>query len=206
LTRCRRTHRLVARLAVLALLGGCGLSEDGGPQAIAPENLPPELLDPNPVSSTTLPESPGTTGVAVFFLMRDGDGERLVKVERQVANATEPGDRIGALFSQPTSAEAARGLTTRIPADTVLVDVPVVDDEANELVVDLSNEFTSSIEGEELAKAFAQIVYTMTAMDGVRQVRFLVDGTEIRAPDAEGVEKEGAVRRFDYAALAPVAR
>lgn len=203
MTRHRPARRLLARLAVLALLGGCGLSENGEPQAIAPENLPPGLLDPNPVSSTTLPQSPGTTTVAVYFLMRDGDGERLVKVEREVANATEPGDRIGALFSQPTSTEAEEGLTTRIPADTVLVDVPVVDDEANELVVDLSNEFTSSIEGEELAKAFAQIVYTVTAIDGVRQVRFLVDGKEIRAPDAEGVEKEGAVTRADYAALAP---
>lgn len=201
MTGHRRGPWLLALLAVLALLGGCGLSEHGEPQAIAPENLPPGLLEPNPVSSTTLPQSPGTTTVIVYFLVRDGDGERLARVEREVANATEPGNRIGALFSQPPT-EAEEGLTTSIPADTVLVDVPVVDDEANELVVDLSNELFS-IQGVGLAKAFAQIVYTVTEVDGVRQVRFLVDGRPYRAPDAEGVEKEGAVTRLDYAALAP---
>lgn len=202
MTRHRPARRLLALVALFALLGGCGLSEDGEPHAIAPENLPPGLLDPNPVSSTTLPESAGTTTVVIYFLVRDGDDERLAKVEREVVNATEPGDRIGALFSQPTPTEAEEGLTTSIPADTVLVDVPILDDEANELVVNLSNELFS-IKGVELARAFAQIVYTVTEINGVGQVRFLVDGEEIRAPDAEGVEKEGAVTRADYAALAP---
>ena len=95
-----------------------------------------------------------------------------------------------ALLAQPTEEEAADGITTTIPADTTLRAVPVLNEETGELVIDLSSEFLS-IEGPELAKAFAQIVWTVTEVDGVRQVRFLVDGEEIRAQDAEGAEKDG---------------
>jgi spore germination protein GerM len=80
--------------------------------------------------------------------------------------------------------------------------VPVLDAEDSELVVDLSSEFLS-IEGPELPKAFAQIVWTVSELDGVRQVRFLVEGEEIRAQNADGAEQEGAVTRADYIALAP---
>jgi spore germination protein GerM len=193
---------VLAALALAGLVGGCGLSEDGGPQAIAPENLPPDLLNPNPNSSTTLPGSPNTTSVTVYFIERIGDRDHLAAAEREVADARLPGGRLEALFSQPTAAEGDKGLTTSIPADTVLLDV-TFDDAAKELDVNLSNEIFS-IQGEELAKAFAQIVWTVTEPDDVARVRFLVDGTAIRAPDAEGVEQDGAVNRLDYAALAPV--
>jgi len=112
------------------------------------------------------------------------------------------GDRIVALLSQPSETEASDGLTTSIPADTTLRAEPVLDEEASELVIDLSSEFLS-IEGPELPKAFAQIVWTVSEMPGVRQVRFLVDGEEIRAQNAAGAEQEGAVTRADYIALAP---
>jgi len=190
---------VLALMSLLALLGACGLSEDGSPQAIAPENLPPDLLDPNPGTSTTLPESPGTSSVSVYFLEQVGGQDRLAEVRREVANPSDPGDRLDALFSQPTEA----GLTTSIPADTRLRAVPVLDADAGELTVDLSSEFLS-IEGPELAKAFAQIVWTVSELDEVDQVRFLVDGEEIRAQDADGVEQEGAVTRGDYNALAPL--
>lgn len=193
---------LCALVPLLALAGGCGLSEDAGPQPIAPENLPPDLLDPDAGSSTTLPPSSGTDSVSVYFLEAVGDEVRLAEVQRQVADGADPGDRLVALLAQPTEAEADQGLTTSIPADTTLRAVPVLDEEASELVVDLSSEFLS-IEGPELPKAFAQIVWTVSELDGVRQVRFLVEGEEIRAQNADGAEQEGAVTRADYIALAP---
>jgi spore germination protein GerM len=69
-------------------------------------------------------------------------------------------------------------------------------------VLDLSSEFLS-IEGPELPKAFAQIVWTVTDLDTVRQVRFLVDGKPIRAQDADGAEQNGAVSRSNYTSLQP---
>jgi spore germination protein GerM len=193
---------LLALLAVLALVGACGLSEDDGPQAIAPENVPRDLLDPNPEASTTPPAGPGTL-VSMFLLEEVRDQVRLVEVQRKVTDPADPGDRLVALFAQPTDQEADAGLVTSIPAETRLRAMPVLNEETSELVLDLSSEFLS-IEGPELPKAFAQIVWTVTLLDGVREVRFLVDGEEIRAQDADGAEQEGAVDRSHYRALAPV--
>jgi len=195
-------RRMVASLAALALLGGCGLSEDDGPQAIPLENLPPDLLDPTPGASTTLPES-GTTPVTVFFLERVGDRDRLVEVERRVREPNQPGPRINALLDEPTPAEAEEGITTSIPADTTLINVED-GEQPTELIVNLSSEIFD-VEGEALAKAFAQIVWTVTRPDagGYRSVRFFVDGEASTVLDADGVEKDGPVTRQDYSALAP---
>lgn len=198
----RTSLALLVVLAVVTITGGCGLSENSTPQAIAPENLPPDLLNPNPGSSTTLPESPATTSIRVYFIRRVGDRDHLAPVERQVTSPTLPGDRIAALLSQPTALESQQGLTSSIPANTVLLNASV-DDHNHELVVNLSKELFS-IQGEELAKAFAQIVWTVSELDNIRQVRFLVNGVAFRAPDAAGVEQDGAVTTSDYAVLAPL--
>ncbi len=201
--RARRSTVGAAVLVVAIALAGCGLSANREPQAIAPENLPPDLLDPNPGSSTTLPPSAGTTSVDVYFLAADGDGERLSPVPREVRDLSMPGQRLTALFSQPSEEEITAGLITSIPADTTVIDIERTGIDGIEAVVELSNDLFS-IEGEELAKAFAQIVWTVTEPGGgIRQVRFIVDGVEIRAPDARGNPLEGAVSRVDYAALSP---
>jgi spore germination protein GerM len=197
------TRRLLAGLlALLALLGACGLTEDDGPKAIAPENLPPNLLDPNPGTSTTIAEPTGTDATSVYFLEEDRGEVRLVEAQRKVADQADPGDRLAALFAQPSEEEAAEGIATSIPADTTLRAIPVLNESTSELVLDLSSEFLS-IEGPELPKAFAQIVWTVTDLDTVRQVRFLVDGKPIRAQDADGAEQDGAVSRSNYTSLQP---
>lgn len=201
MTRHRRSPSVGLVAILLALVGGCGLSANDEPQIIAAENLPPGLLDPNPGSSTTLADSPTTSSVTVFFLGRDGEDERLIGVKRDVANSDSPGDRLSALFSQPpTASEDEEGITTALPADLVLLEPPTVDAEAREVSVNLSSEL-SPIQGAELSKAFAQIVFTVTELDEVSQVRFFVDGEPIPVQDAEGVEKTGAVSRADYRAL-----
>ncbi len=199
-----RSWRVVAAaLAAVTLAGACGIAEDDEPRSIAPENVPPELLDPNPATSTTLSVSTGTSAITVYLMERVGDSERLAPVERRVNDPRRPGDRIAALFAPTTEDEADEGLTSRIPPATVLLSVVEGADDS-ELVVDLSRELFS-IQGEALAKAFAQIVWTVTERDGggYRNVRFLVEGEPTFVLDASGVEKEGAVTRADYAALAP---
>jgi spore germination protein GerM len=202
-TRWRLLSRLLWCLALLGVLvaaTGCGLAADDEPRAIDSEDVPPDLLDPNPPTSTTLIDE-STTTVTVYLLVRSGTATRLAAVTREVADARHAGDRIDALLEPTSAEEQQRGLISSIPSDTVLLDAELVEAD-KELVVNLSGALFD-VEGEELANAFAQLVWSVTELNDVRQVRFRVDGQEYRAPDAEGIEQEGAVTRADYAALAP---
>ena len=190
---------LLTLLAVLVVASGCGLSEDGGPRAIAADDLPPDLLDVGEATTTTVEGA--TTPVTVYLIRREGDETRLQGVEREVPDATRPGARLDALLQPITSDEQALGLTSSIPTDTAVLGADLTG-ESQELVIDLT-EALFDVEGTELALAFAQIVYTVTEMEGVRRVRFRVDGEPRRALDAEGIEQDGAVTTADYLAFAP---
>jgi spore germination protein GerM len=197
----------VRRLAIALLLGSlvlasCGLSENDHPEAIPPENVPPGLLDADPSTTTTGMASGEGSTVTVYLVERSEDGTKLTGVHRMVANSSNPGDRITALLSQPTEEETARGLTTAIPADTVLLHSAVEEDDQRILDIDVSSELFD-VQGEELATAFAQFVWTVSQLSSVREVRFLVDGEPINAQDAEGVEQDGPVSTADYVDLAP---
>ncbi len=199
--RSRALRWLALVIGALLLVAGCGVEANDAPQAIAPENLPPGLLDPNPSSSTSEPGPGPTEAVPVYLLARDGETTRLAAVEREVTDPEAAGQRLTALLTAPSEAELAQGLNTSIPTDTVLLRVEF-NDRSEELTVDLSDELFA-IQGAELANAFAQIVFTALELDGVRQVRFLVEGEPIQAPDAQGRPVEGAVTRANYASLAP---
>lgn len=186
---------------VVVALAGCGLSADSQPNPIAAEDLPADLLDPNPPASTTLPDSAATIPVTVYLVKSEGDATRLVPVEREVVDASRARDRIDAVLVPTSAEEQALGLVSSVPTDTVLLDTSLVPEES-ELVVNLSNAIFD-VQGKELAKAFAQLVWTVTELPTVRQVRFRVDGRAYRAPNAEGIEQDGAVTRGDYNAFTP---
>ena len=197
----RTRTRLAAAMVVLAALAGCGLSDDAEPRVIAAGDLPTELADPTSATSTTLGQSPNTDSVLVYYLVQADGVVRLVPVPREVKDSTRPRDRLAALLVPPTPAEQADGILTSIPTDTVLLDTELVEED-QELVVDLSRSLFD-IQGQELRNAFAQLVWTATDIEGVRRVRFLVDGQEYRVPDEDGIEQPGAVSRSDYVTLAP---
>jgi len=194
----RRLEAVVA-LAVVVGVAACGLSENSEPRVIAASDLPSELVDPSPSSSTTAAPSPTTSQIAVYHLVQQDGVPRLIAVAREVEDPSRPRERLAALLLPPTAEEQAAGILTSIPADTVLLNTQLIEDE---LVVDLSRSLFD-VQGEELRNAFAQMVWTATELENVVRVRFLVDGEELRAPDAAGVEQPGAVRRSDYRALAP---
>ncbi|MFP5254308.1 MAG: GerMN domain-containing protein [Acidimicrobiia bacterium] len=198
MTGARRA--LAVLLAAMIGLAGCGVTADGEPELIAGDEIPDELLDPNPTTSTTRPGA--TAAVTVYLLQRTGSTTQLVPVVREVEDPSRPGERIEALLQPTTEEEKARGLTSSIPADTVLLGTPSLDVERQELTLDFSEELFS-VEGTELAQAFGQIVWTVTELEGVRRVLFLVEGEPQRAPDADGVEQDGAVSTADYWSLRP---
>ena len=193
-------RRLVLVLvAGLLLVAGCGLSENSKPRVIAAADVPEELIDPNPATTTTVVPSPTTTVVSVYYVIQQDGQTRLVARPREVADASRAADRLAALLLPPTPDELAAGILTSIPADTVVIDTDLVGDE---LVVGLSASLFD-VQGEELRNAFAQLVWTATELDTVRRVRFRVDGQDVNAPDANGIEQSRPVQRGDYVLLAP---
>lgn len=190
-----------ALLALGVLLGACGVSANDEPHDIAASDLPPDLVASTTTPTITNSQSPTTTPVTIYYLVLQDGVTRLRGVTRDVEDADRPRARIAALLAPPTPEEQAAGLLTSIPVDTILLDSELVEAD-DELVVDLSRSLFD-VQGEELRNAFAQIVWTATELEGVRRVRFLVDGEEFRAPDAAGIEQPGAVTRLDYSAIAP---
>ena len=188
-------------VALLVGVAACGLSENENPRIIAADDIPEGLVDEAPSSSTTITDTPSTATINVYYLVLQDGATRLVAVPRDVTDPARAKDRLEALLAPPTPEEQTAGITTSIPAGTTLLGTELIEAD-RELVVDLSRSLFD-IQGEELRNAFAQLVWTITQLDGVRQVRFLVDGEEYRVPDEDGIEQPGAVRQADYEKLSP---
>lgn len=199
--RLRRALAAVAALGLLLGVTGCGLRANDTPHDIAAEDLPPDLGGAAPTTTAPTSQSPTTAAVTIYYLVQQDGVTKLHGVSRNVADASRARDRLSALLAPPTPDEQASGILTSIPATTLLVDSQLVEAD-DELIVDLSRSLFD-VQGQELRNAFAQIVWTATELDGVRRVRFLVDGEEFRAPDENGIEQPGAVTRSNYDTLRP---
>lgn len=194
----RRSRRAVALLAAACLVvGGCGIRPDGEPRDLAADDVPYGLLDEAPPA----PRAPnptvagGSADVAVYFVL----GDALSPATRSVARPATPGRVVAALLEGPTDPETASGLRSAIdPATRVTVSSP-----SPELaVVDLSADFVAAPSAEQRL-AIAQIVYTVTAIQGVRGVRFRIGGGPVDVPLPDGTSTSEPVSRDAFPSLAP---
>lgn len=186
-----RTTLLATILLLGGLLGACGIPTESSPRA---------LNDPN-TTTTAPPAVAGSAASAVLYLSRGPADDQLEAVERGLESAPTPTTVLEALLMAPNEAEAARQLTTLIPADTTLVAADL-DEQADLLTVEFSEEQWQSLQGDTATGAYAQVVLTVTRLDGVASVQFVLDGEIIRAPTSEGRVKE-VVSASDYRALDP---
>lgn len=195
-----RTVMAVVSVAVLAA-AGCGLAEDGSPEALAVDNVPYDLLDPDPPPATIAPATAGSEAVPVYFVQQTDRTTRLVPAEREVSDPSSLRERLQALIEQPpTSDEVDDGITTLVPSETVLIDVIAIPG-TGEAVIDLSREFFELSQGEGQRGAYAQITCTATETPGVDRVSYAIEGEPVAALVADGTTKEGPVScRPDYLA------
>jgi hypothetical protein len=177
--RGRRACVAVVVLAVGLLVVGCGLPTDHRPRLIDPEQIP-DLLSPNNGPSTTQ-AAPGAP-VAQLFYVREGG---LVGVNRRVNEGVEPAAVLRLLLTPLTSTEKAQGYTTLIPPRTRLLKAVLGRDQI--LTIDLSKEI-NSIGGQNAKTAYAQLVFTATALDGVQAVRFATEGSPVAVPTDSGTQ------------------
>ena len=185
----RRARRAGALALVLALVGlaACGVPTESKARAIASDQ---EISD---VTTPTTPSGPTARSVELYLV----DNDRLSPVDRPVEQAPDVTVAVTQLLSGATAADKARGLVSAIPPETSALSVRVAN---GVLTLDLSEQFKPV--GDTYLKACAQIVFTVTAIEGITSVRFLVEGDPINPPTVDDGNLAEVSRR-NYRTLAP---
>ena len=207
------TKLLVLVLGLALVATSCGIPLDSEPELITNDQLP-AALQPGTSTTTTLP--PQLTEEVTIYLVDPGDGEpRLRSVIRQVPVVDSGADLetliLEQLLTGPTSEEQLEGnLTTFVvpTSDEPISILGLSRAEDGQLVVTLSE--TPALEGEDRTVAFAQMVFTLTEVEGIDTIRFLVrneEGVDQDIPvktDTDEGDVERPVSRDDYSTLVPV--
>jgi spore germination protein GerM len=178
-------------LAVLAL-GACGVPDDSRPRVIGQEEA---AVDLSP--STTEVETEGDDTVHLFFIDRSGATPVLFRVNQQVTSAT-PMNALNLLLQGPPE-----GLSSSIPPGTTIRGTSLPED--GTLTIDLADTEGGLLDvgGDLQTEAFAQIVWTVTRIGGVRAVRFVSGDEPVQVPRVGAEPTTEPVDRDDYASLAP---
>lgn len=192
----RRGPALVV-VSVALGVAACGVPLDDTPRELAVESVPYGLLE---TSTTSIPEPrslPTFRPTTVY--LRDNEGH-LVQVRRELPGEQTVENAVLSLLTEPTESEGASGLGTAISSTTVLRGVS--GPEAGLVTIDLSSEI-SDVSPQSVRLALAQIVYTATAVPGVDQVLFQVDGEARQVPNAAGESTAEPLTRADYREFLP---
>jgi germination protein M len=176
-------------LAASFLAAGCG-----GGEAQSAGDVPS-------AESTTEPE-PGEVKDYRVWLTR---GEHLFAVLRE--HRAVPDLPVGEvmlavqrLLEGPTEAERRAGMSSAIPAGTRFLGLDI---DGTTATVDLSSEYESGGGSASMFARLAQVVYTLTEFDTVRDVRFMLDGEQVDVFSGEGIVLEEPVGRRQYSELLP---
>lgn len=183
--RRTRTHTracaLMCALLMLLMVPGCSCTpaaEEPSPVA-TPEPAPEPEVVPTPET--------GEREVLVFFMSSSGVSPvgRTIEVEL-AADALPPNDApttleplVRALLEGPSASESDRGLTTPVPAGTILNEVSVAGGTAT---VDLSAEFGQGSTARSTLERTALIVFALTQFAEIERVEFELDGERLESP------------------------
>lgn len=173
-------------VCVLLVATGCGVPTDDEPRALNPNEAPFQIFD----SAAPSPEGEGR--VALYFVR----GDLVVLQPRAVERSTTIREVLDLLLDGPTREQVAAGTSSSIPAGLTVEDLEVSPTGVAVVTLDGGDD-TPSIS----ARAFAQIVATLTAPGRARAVRFRLDGEDLPVPRGDGSVTTEPVDREDYADL-----
>ncbi len=141
--------------------------------------------------------SPRRTTVTLYMV----EGTRLAPVQR-TGTTPQPIAQVAMneLLRGPTTAEFTKGYTTQIPEAVRLNDVSVDRGIAS---VDLSRDFELAAERTAFILRLAQVVWTLTELDNVDSVRFLVEGEPVSVMVQDTRLISEPVSRVPYSQFAP---
>jgi spore germination protein GerM len=129
--------------------------------------------------------------VFVYFPI---EGEKLVRVQRDAENDSDPELPLRHLLIGPTPDEREDKLSTSIPSGTELLGT---ERDGDKLIINLTKGI-DSIQGKNLITAYAQLVHTATSVQGepVSRVQFRVEGEDRLALTDDGSLETVVVNNF----------
>lgn len=208
-----RISTLAAVVTLALLAAACGTDGGEATTTTTPATTTtPSTTTAAPTTSstpaaTTTSSAPQAEGIVVYFLLdeleADAGGPFLVPVFRE---AREGGDMalaaMEALVEGPDDGEkeGIPSISSAIPEGTSIQGVMV---EAGFARVDLSDEFDDGGGSFSMFARLAQVVFTLTRIEEVDQVEFLIEGEPVTVFSAEGIELDGPQERSDYYHLLP---
>ncbi len=190
------TRIVLAVLAVSALIVGtaCSSSADSGDDAASSSTESTSPPPPTAPSTAIAGVPPGPTAgallVSAFFLH---DGWIAKGAAQQVESVDGLNAALDALLAGPTGADVDAGLTTAVPANADVRSLSI--DDGGVAVVD----FTRPFETRDTQPQVAQVVFTLTQVEGISSVQFLIDG------EPNGATGVRPLTRADFARYTPPA-
>jgi hypothetical protein len=189
--------RIGAVAALLALVAGvtagCGVATQSTPRRIPPSDVPFGLLRARDSTTTSVPTG-ATSELVVYLVGPDG----LAPVTRDVRGTPTARDSADALTTGPTSDEAHAGYRSALVPGAI-EEIRVANGKAT---VELDPEFLQQGRLEQ-ALAIAQMVLTLTELDTVDRVRFLVGGEPLAVAQDNGRTTTAPISR-DQVAVPPL--
>lgn len=184
------------RLATLLLvttvgLTACGITTDTTPRDVPEANQQQLGLNIDASAGATA----GSARIYLVAPTASGQSAALQAVARNVRET--PAGVLTALFAGVNAAERARQFRSAIPSGLQLVSTRIV---AGTLRLDLTPQILD-VSGTDLVDAVAQIVFTVSQLDGVRDVELTVAGQPQRWPTADGSLQSTPLSVYDYPGL-----
>lgn len=189
----RRWRVMFVLVVVLAMatLTGCARQQSAAPQA-APTQTP---------EPTSAPEPPTMRQVRIYLVR----GEKIGVLGREVEDSSDietvAKGAVEKLLQAMTSGEDVDGLRSAIPGGTKLIGLRVSD--GGVATVGLSDEFASGGGSLSMQLRTAQVVYTLTQLDGIRRVAFELNGEPVDSIGGEGVIVDPPVDRSAFENVTP---
>jgi spore germination protein GerM len=179
----------LALLCALLVLASCGTSHL---VLLSTKSLPSDLYAAGESAR------PRDTAVTLYMV----EGTRLAAVQRTGRSALAlPQLVMSELLRGPTRAELTKGLVTQIPDSVRMLDISVDRGIAS---VDLSHDFELvTNDRTTFLLRLAQVVWTLTELDSVDSVRFLVEGQPVQVMVQDATFVSAPVAKGSYSQFAP---
>jgi hypothetical protein len=188
-SRRARVVRGIAALVSVSALAACSIGTDASPRDI-------EAGDRPQLSSPVNAGAGDARGTARIYLLGPSDqanGGQLRAVQRDVPEA--PLALLTVLLAGPNTAEVDEQLRTAIPTGTAVRSADLRDDGVVD--VDMSSTI-QQLSGDVLIDAVAQIVFTVSEVDGTRGVRLMIDGASRQWPAGDGELQRDPLTIYDF--------